>query len=870
MRRPALVAVAALGWAACITSPFDPSQHELACDSEHGCSEGMCCEHGTCVVGRAGEGGACVSDLDAGPDAADADEAGTSCGPDTDPVLCPDLDLRYKQGVAPLGETCQREVAACVPWEACGDGRRQPWEECDPARRAEQPCNRFRQGWTGGVARCRPDCTIDASACVAPAAGAEEPPFEPEDGWLRPDETGLPFDSVCHDAGVRALYADAHEIGVRVELLYVSADGDGTDLQVLRDDLEAVNLVLAEVGVRLAELGATAVAAEEVDGADPEGWARGHLRRARQAARDRLPVLWAPIRPATLPSAAGLLVRADAPDEQRRAALVHAFGHWAGLADAHACPGGEPDVEELCGDWGDGLGPEQGALVRCVLRAEQRSVAFAVCAGEGQPAPETCNDADDDCDGATDERGGCRVPAEDDALEANDGWADAADGAAASSAELVVAAGDDDWFLLEVPVRSRLVVLSTFDHGLGDVDLHLLDAAGAEVDRSASGADLELVRAETGEEAEELRLRVRLHAGVRNTYRLSVVVRSLPCVDPDGDDWGRGCELGPDCDPQDGAVHPGAAEACNGVDDDCDEETDEGFGVGAACTVGEGACQVEGAAVCTAAGDGTECPVQAGDGGEESCNGVDDDCDGSADEDDDGATLVRDCYSAAGETLGVGPCHGGTETCGAGDWAGRCVGEVVPAGPPRQRPAVGAGQGLLPLGGRAPADRGRVGARRQGRGGPDLAVGGRPGADLRQRYCGLRRRERRRPRVRDGRHVARREQARRRLAGGPAGPGRQRVRVAGGLPPRRQRGGSGRRASLDGRLRGQRPRHARRQLRLSGEQPAGGGAGVRATGAPARSARRPLRPRLRRLGRRRVGHLPAGPSPRPGRPRRGL
>jgi hypothetical protein len=50
------------------------------------------------------------------------------------------------------------------------------------------------------------------------------------------------------------------------------------------------------------------------------------------------------------------------------------------------------------------------------------------------------------------------------------------------------------------------------------------------------------------------------------------------CIDSDGDGAGVGaaCESR-DCNDDDGDVFPGATEACNGVDDDCDDSIDEGF-----------------------------------------------------------------------------------------------------------------------------------------------------------------------------------------------------------------------------------------------------------------------------------------------------
>ncbi len=50
----------------------------------------------------------------------------------------------------------------------------------------------------------------------------------------------------------------------------------------------------------------------------------------------------------------------------------------------------------------------------------------------------------------------------------------------------------------------------------------------------------------------------------------------LVCVDADGDTYGANCAAGLDCDDGDPAVHPGAVEVCNGVDEDCDGVVDEG------------------------------------------------------------------------------------------------------------------------------------------------------------------------------------------------------------------------------------------------------------------------------------------------------
>ena len=161
-------------------------------------------------------------------------------------------------------------------------------------------------------------------------------------------------------------------------------------------------------------------------------------------------------------------------------------------------------------------------------------------------------------------------------------------------------------------------------------------------------------------------------------------------VDSDGD----GHAADQDCDDDDAAVHPGADELCNGVDDDCDEEVDEGL----LSTVytdadgdGHGDADTE-AEVCTPAADqvalGDDC--DDGDPGvfpdaEELCDGADNDCDGDVDEDGvstwysdadgdgagDPATAVESCAPEDGDVANGDDCDdtdeavnpGATELC---------------------------------------------------------------------------------------------------------------------------------------------------------------------------------------------------------------
>jgi hypothetical protein len=138
----------------------------------------------------------------------------------------------------------------------------------------------------------------------------------------------------------------------------------------------------------------------------------------------------------------------------------------------------------------------------------------------------------------------------------------------------------------------------------------------------------------------------------------------LESEDPDEDN--DGFPASEDCNDGDAAVNPGATEACNGLDDDCDGVVDngvlstwyadgdgDGFGDPAAPTE---ACAAPDGAVANADdcddADGAIAP-----GAAERCNGVDDDCDAEIDED------VRTVWYADADEDGHGDPETTTEDC---------------------------------------------------------------------------------------------------------------------------------------------------------------------------------------------------------------
>ena len=154
------------------------------------------------------------------------------------------------------------------------------------------------------------------------------------------------------------------------------------------------------------------------------------------------------------------------------------------------------------------------------------------------------------------------------------------------------------------------------------------------------------------------------------------------CLDADLDGYGRGAACnGDDCDDTNGEVHPEALEKCNSIDDDCDGTTDEEDDLNPPnCALFSGVCRDSNQKCIN--GQWQTCSISDyGDKYQDveiDCDGFDNDCDGAVDE---------GCQCTQGQTrLCTGPdkgiCAPGEQVCEQDGqewhWSQTCDGAISP------------------------------------------------------------------------------------------------------------------------------------------------------------------------------------------------
>ncbi|MBI5499193.1 MAG: DUF4215 domain-containing protein [Deltaproteobacteria bacterium] len=326
------------------------------------------------------------------------------------------------------------------------------------------------------------------------------------------------------------------------------------------------------------------------------------------------------------------------------------------LVPAEACNGADDDCD---GAPDDGFACVRDAATACVTACG--ALGTGTCTGDCAlpPAadcaspPETCNGADDDCDGVPDDgfacAAGAAVTCRTSCLSPGSGVCSAAcelpAGAACVPPAEVCNGADDDCDGAPdngFPCRRGTATSCTTTCGSAGTGTCTLDCA-----LPAGAACVAPAEVCNGVDDD--------CDGVADDGFACAAGTAVACTTACGTAGSGACSA--TCVAPDPAACVPPAEVCNAADDDCDGVPDDGFGCvrGAAvsCTT---TCGSSGSGVCTdacAAPSGAACTAPA-----EACNGADDDCDGVP---DDGFA----CVAGTSQVCSVSGCAG-TQLCDAG------------------------------------------------------------------------------------------------------------------------------------------------------------------------------------------------------------
>ena len=364
---------------------------------------------------------------------------------------------------------------------------------------------------------------------------------------------------------------------------------------------------------------------------------------------------------------------------------------------------------------GDGFGDASSSTLACEQPAqhvEDDSDCEDGDAAVNPDASETCNDSDDDCDGLTDDDDPGLSGASTWYLDHDgDGYGDAAHGVEACEAPSSHVSDDQDCDDLDAAVHPGATEDCDGIDGDcdGDIDEDLPTTTWYDDDDGDGYGDPDAVTESceqptgtvtVGEDCDDTDASIQPLAtevcdGVDNDCDGDTDEESAADVqtwysDADGDGYGdadaatESCEAptdhvsdATDCDDTDSAVNPGAAEVCNGQDDDCNGWTDDedpgisdadtwhldydadGYG---GTTVTVTACDQPSGYVADA-DDCDDLDSDVNPGGTETCNDVDDDCDGLIDADDTDLVDAVGTWYADTDMDGYGDPDAAVEDC---------------------------------------------------------------------------------------------------------------------------------------------------------------------------------------------------------------